>query len=221
MPKILKKSLEIKTKINPEDSIILGIDQSLNGSAFVWMKNFKVLDFRFFTDTLSKSKNPHAVFNKETGSKRLNNIFNFLQEKLKEYELTNAAIEDYAFGAKSQSVFQLGGLGEMMKLCLYRSGVPYRTYEPNKVKKFATGNGSAEKSEIVLAAYKDGFDVGHFGKNGEDLADAYWIAKMLTIELFLHRNNDYLENLNQKQKEVFSDITKAYPIPLINRPFYS
>ncbi len=222
MKKVLKKSGNLAIeKVSPEQAFVLGIDQSLNGSAFVWMKNFKVVDFKFFTNTISKSHDPHAILNREMDTKRLDNIFSFADNLLKNNKFDNAAIEDYAFAAsKSNSVFQLGGLGEMLRLQLYRSGIAFRTYEPSKVKKFATGSGSAEKSEMVLAAYKDGFDVGQYGKSGEDLADAYWIAKMLTIEIFLHRNKDYINALNKTQQQVFTEVTKAYPTPLLDRPFY-
>jgi len=217
--KVLKKVSAIE-KVSPESAIILGIDPSLNGTAFVKMQNFKVLDFWFFTGVIKNSKNEHAILNRDTETKRLNNIFEFLINLTKKHKFDYAAVEDYAFGAKSNSVFQIGGVGEMVRLQLYRSGIPFRDYEPSKVKKFATGSGSAEKSEMVLAAYKTGFDVGQFGKNGEDLADAFWIGSMLTSELFLHKNKDYIGSLNKKQLETFNEITKAYPIPLLNRPFY-
>lgn len=218
--KIIKKKTMAIEKVAPEDAIVLGVDPSLNGTAFVKMKNFKVIDFWFFTSVVKHSQDQHAVLNRELETKRLNNIFEFYENLLKTNKFDYCAIEDYAFGAKSNSVFQIGGCGELLRLLTYRSGVPFRDYEPLKVKKFATENGSAEKSEMVLAAYKSGFDVGKFGKNGEDLADAFWIATMLTTELFLHKNKDYIGRFTRKQQEVFSETTKAYPIPLLNRPFY-
>ncbi|MDF2615451.1 MAG: hypothetical protein K0Q47_106 [Sedimentibacter sp.] len=218
--KLIKEKTQVVEKVSPEKAIILAIDPSLNGAGFIKMKNFEVLDYWFFTNVVKNSKDPHARFNKEFGSKRLNNIYEFYEGLLKNHKFDYCAIEDYAYGAKSNSVFQIGGLGEMIRLSTYRSGIPYRDYEPSKVKKFATEKGNAEKSEMVLAAYKAGFDVGMYGKNGEDLADAYWIGAMLTTELFLHKNKDYIGRFTRKQQEVFSETSKAYPIPLLSRPFY-
>jgi Holliday junction resolvasome RuvABC endonuclease subunit len=218
--KISKQKSTVIEKVNPEDAIILGIDPSLNGSGFIKMKNFEILDFWFFTNVLKHSSDPHAILNRETGSKRLNIIYEFYEKLLKSNDFDYCAIEDYAYGAKSNSIFQIGGLGELLRLMTYRSGIPYRDYEPSKVKRFATGSGTAEKSEMVLAAYKSGFDVSKYGKNGEDLVDAYWIGNMLTTELFLHKNKDYIGKFTRKQQEVFNETTKSYPIPLLNRQFY-
>jgi Holliday junction resolvasome RuvABC endonuclease subunit len=209
--KIRKKHLE--------ETVCIGIDPSLNGTALVVMKNFSIIDYYFFTSVTKNSNSKHAILNKDLDIKRLNNIYEWFSKFLNECKPDYAAIENYAFGAKSNSVFQLGGLGELMRLCLLRSGIPYREYEPSKVKKYAIGSGNAEKSEMVLAAFKDGFDVSQYGKSGEDLADAYWIAQMLNNEVYIHKNKEHLEKLNSKRKEVFSEATKAYPIPLLNRQF--
>jgi Holliday junction resolvasome RuvABC endonuclease subunit len=209
--KIKKKELE--------KTICIGIDPSLNGTGIVVMENFKVLDYFFFTNIINNSKTKHAILNRETGIERLYIIQQWFYEFLNNYQPDYAAIENYAFGAKGNSVFQIGGLGEALRLCLYSSGIPYKEYEPARVKKYAIGKGNAEKSEMVVAALKDGFDVSQYGKNGEDLADAYWIAQMLNNEIFMHKNKDYLETLNSKRKEIFLETTKAFPIPLINRQF--
>ena len=211
--KIKKKSID--------EIICLGIDASLNGSAFVLMKNFKVIDYFFFTNVIKNSNSKHGILNKDTDTKRLNNIYEWLNEFLKEYKIDNAVIENYAFGAKSNAVFQIGGLGELIRLCLFRHGVPFKEYTPPSIKKYATGKGNAEKSEMVLAAFKDGFDVSTYGKNGEDLADAYFIAKMLNDEMYIHKNIDHLEKLNTRKKEVFLQVSKSNIIPLIEQSFVS
>lgn len=212
-----------KKKISPEDALILGIDPSLNGSAFMIMQGGEIVNYYFFTDVLkvAKESNGHGLVNKEKGPARLNIIYNFFNELLLKYKFDYAAIEDYAYGAKSNSVFQIGGLGEMLRLLLYRAGIPYRDYEPSKVKKYATGSGNAEKSQMVLEAFKNGFDVASYGKSGEDLADSFWIAKMLSTELKLHMDINYLKALSKKQQQVFTESTKANPTPIINRPFIS
>lgn len=216
-------------KVTPDSALILGIDPSLNGSGFTLMKNKEVLKHYFFTDTVkdAKNSNGHGVLNRNTGPKRLIVVQdwfrNFLLEIKEEYGKfpDYAGIEDYAYGARSNSTFQIGGLGEMIRVDLYRSGIPYRDYEPSKVKKYATGDGSAKKSQMVLEAFKEGFDVSPYGTSGEDLADSYWIGRMLHMELILHNNSKYIHTLPKIKREIFTGISKAYPIPIINRPFVS
>lgn len=210
-------------KLRPEDALVLGIDPSLNGTAFVFMKNFKVVDYYFFTTVvkMAKSAGVHAILNKATDISRLSSIYDVYNKLLEKYKLqvNYSAIENYAFGAASGSAFQIGGCGELLRLLTYRENIPYKEYAPTKVKKFATGDGGAQKSQMVLAAFKDGFDVGQYGKSGEDLADAYWIAKMVTSELFIRRDITYLSKLTKQQQEAFLETNKKYPTPLIERPF--
>jgi Holliday junction resolvasome RuvABC endonuclease subunit len=215
-------------KVGPEDAVVLGIDPSLNGTAFILMQNEKIIDYKFFTGVkkIYEANEGKAVYNKETDISRLVkiiNVFNIYLNGLKKGDFfpNYAGIEDYAYGAKSNSVFQIGGLGEALRVLLYDSGIPYRDVEPSKLKKYATGSGNAEKSQMVLEAYKNGFDTSPFGKSGEDLADAYWLARMISTELKLHKNSNYLNELSKKQQEVFTEVTKAYPIPILNRPFIS
>ena len=211
-------------KVNPKDAIVLGIDPSLNGAGFLRMQGNNILDFWFFTDTIKIDKEfPYnANLNRAKGSERLNTIYEFYQAVLHSKHIDYVAIEDYAYGAKSNSIFQIGGLGEMLRLQTYRAGIPYRDYEISKIKKYATGVGNAEKSQMVLEAYKEaGFDVSKYGKSGEDLADAYWIAKMLSDEVIIHKDKNYLKKIPKYRAEVFTETSKAYPIPIINRPFIS
>lgn len=211
----------IKKKKENKEYLILGIDPSLNGTGIVIMKNYKVIDFYFFSQVIKtvNNSNGHGILNKETGMARLNAIYEFFSDLLKKYDFDYAGIEDYSYGSKSNSTFQIGGIGELLRLLLFRNFIPFRDLEPSKVKKFATGHGNAEKSEMVLQAYKDGFDVSKYGKNGEDLADAYWIAKMVSTELILKADYKYINSLDKNRASTFTDISKAYPIPLAKRPF--
>ena len=202
---------------------VLGIDPSLSGTAFVVLKDGELHNYCFFTDVIkvAKASPKHAILNKATGIERLNKIYESYDELLafNSGRIDCVGIENYAFGATSNSVFQIGGCGELLRLLTYREKIPYKEFEPSVVKKFATGNGSAQKSEMVLAAYKDGFDVSPYGKNGEDLADAYWIAKMITRNLQILDDKKYLQVMPAKEREVWNATSKKNPIPLIDRSF--
>ena len=226
MAKLIKKKKKIQ-KAKPEDALLLGIDPSLNGSGFVLSIGEEIVDYKFFTQVkrIAEENKGRGILNRNDGPARLEVIeswfLEFLKDIQKEYKKLPdyAAIENYSFGSKSNSTFQIGGLGELYRLRLYCSGIPYREYEPSKVKKYATGSGNAEKSQMVLACYKEGFDVGPYGKSGEDLADAYWINRMLFTELKLHENSSYADQILKYRSTTFTEVTKSFPTSIINRPF--
>lgn len=204
----------------PHD-IVLGIDPSLNGTAFVKKKGQKVLDYWFFTGKvgLSKQYENHAVLQRDSGVKRLNSIYEFYTWYLKENVIDFVGIESYSYGSVTNSAFQIGGCGELLRLLTYREGIPFKEYEPSVVKKFATGSGTAGKPDMMAAAIEHGFDVRDYGKSGEDLADAYWIAELTRTELRIKGNPDLLNSLTVKEREVFLATSKKNPTPMIERPF--
>jgi Holliday junction resolvasome RuvABC endonuclease subunit len=207
--------------LNGDDNMrVLGIDPSLSGTAFVLKVDGKVEDYWFFTDVVRTSRaSDHAILNKASGIERLNRIYDFYMQLTRTVKFDRVGIENYAFGAKSNSVFQIGGCGELLRLHTYRSSIPYKEYEPSVVKKFGTGDGTAQKSQMVLAAFKEGFDVSEYGKNGEDLADAFWIATLVEREFQIRRDFLLLDSMTKKEKEVWTATSKKNPIPMIDRPF--
>jgi Holliday junction resolvasome RuvABC endonuclease subunit len=58
-----------------------------------------------------------------------------------------------------------------VRLELVRAGVPYVVIPPASVKKFATGNGNADKQMMLDAARKHGVDFG----TDDDACDAWWL----------------------------------------------
>lgn len=226
MAKLVKKKKK-KQKVKPEEALLLGIDPSLNGSGFILSVGEEIVDYKFFTQVkrIAQDSKGRGIHNNSSGPERMKIIeefvFDYMGKINNEYGKypDYAAIENYSFGSKGNSIFQIGGLGELYRLRLYDFGIPYREYEPPKVKKYATGSGNAEKSQMVLACYKEGFDVGPYGKSGEDLADAYWINKMLFTELKLHENSSYANEILKYRSAAFTEVTKSFPIPIINRPF--
>ena len=98
-----------------------------------------------------------------------------------------------------------------------------KVYDVQAVKLFATGNGNAEKAEVVIAC-RDRWDLNflEFGKTtgaGGNVADAYVIAQLLRTELDLRAGRTRLEDLPEAERRVFTRTTKQHPVNLLELPF--
>lgn len=92
-------------------------------------------------------------------------------------------LEGYSFGSGKRggedgdgTSFRMttGEWGGVIRLALYRLGIPYVEVPPAKVKVFACGNGMASKPEVLLAAVKR---LGYEGSSFDE-ADALWLLEM-------------------------------------------
>lgn len=67
------------------------------------------------------------------------------------YKPEKVILENYAFGARGRAVFNLGELGGLIRMVLYRAGIPYEEVSPTTVKKKMSGSGKADKKAMVEA----------------------------------------------------------------------
>lgn len=109
------------------------------------------------------------------------NIYRIIQE-LRSILLLHhpdvAAIEGVSFQSNG-SVLDLCGLNYMVRMTLEEMGIKYYIVSPTQNKKYATGNGQAEKDVMISAWNKiepTMRDVSKFIKI-DDLADAYFLAR--------------------------------------------
>jgi Holliday junction resolvasome RuvABC endonuclease subunit len=124
------------------------------------------------------------------------------------------AIENYAFGAKGRAQSGLYELGGAVRMSLYTRKLQFTEIPPTTVKKYATGNGTANKVEMVanffhltkLSLY-DMFDLSEPAKGDvpgpiSDVCDAYYIASMVAGKTVSHANiiNNIMANLKEKTR---------------------
>lgn len=83
-------------------------------------------------------------------------------------------IENYAY-ARANQAHQIGELGGVIRLWLWRSGVPWVVVPPKTLKKYATSRGNASKREVLQAAWSR---LGYDGTDDNE-ADALWLAQMV------------------------------------------
>lgn len=212
---------------------IIGIDQSATGTAAVALDaGGKLLGVLFWADTKTSAKllaargalPPRAVkAGDEAGrTARLEELRVRLGGFLSEWTPEYAALEDYALARMAYS-HHLGEVGAVVRLLLWARGIPFRVYDVQAVKMFATGNGNAEKAEVVLAC-RDRWDLNflEFGKTtgaGGNVADAYVIAQMLRSELALREGSLVMERIPEAERRVFQRTTKQRPENVLSTPF--
>lgn len=83
------------------------------------------------------------------------------------------AIEGYSFGAR-QMAHQMGELGGVLRLMMWRNDVPFVDVAPTALKKFAGERGNLKKDEVRLAVFK------RWGREfkTEHEVDAFVLAKI-------------------------------------------
>ena len=126
----------------------------------------------------------------KSDQQRYQKLTEWVLKIVQDHGVTHAFIEDYAFAAKGL-VFNIAENTGLMKYGLYASNIPFHTYAPMAIKKFATGKGNAAKSDMI-EAFKNETGVSIYeaigvkdtnGSPSSDIVDSYWIAKYVRESL--------------------------------------
>lgn len=85
-----------------------------------------------------------------------------------------AVLEDATSGLRGAAMLAVHHLQGVVRALLMDLGVPYAVVPPNTLKKYATGDGGASKTDMAMAAFKRaGIE---FEKDkGGDQCDAWWL----------------------------------------------
>lgn len=105
---------------------------------------------------------------------RLYHVADTVRDLLGKHGPQLAVIEDYAANAKGQSLHRLAEIGGVVRLACYRAGVPIALVNIKHVKMYATGNGSATKSQMAVAA----LERAGCKFASDDECDAWWMRAM-------------------------------------------
>ncbi len=82
-------------------------------------------------------------------------------------------VEGPSYGSEHSQQFSLGKLFGVIEVILFRRQVPLVEVSPKARAKFATGNGNANKDQVLAAAVRAGAEV-----DDNNAADAYWLRAM-------------------------------------------
>lgn len=154
------------TYLNNSKHVIAGIDQSLTKTGVIIMNSSGQIIFEKLV-TPKKLK----------GVERLQFIRNEVMQVLRIYQVTVVAIENYSFGSKGRSLFNLGEIGGVLRLAFYDNKIKFFEVSPASLKSFISENGGADKEmmrKAVLKKYK--LDIVE-----DNICDAFSLARMCLV----------------------------------------
>ena len=226
--------------------IIVGIDPSINGSGvykLILDDKLDSIEYSYLSFTSVKKRSDKNVLhwtNKGFRNYLDHNEFmydNILEFISKDGEPDYISMEDYAFAASGKT-FHIGEFVGGLKRELYKKDYKLRFYEPTTLKMFATSKGNADKVRMDDAYHdKDGNkDPNYFISNPPkdrvdladmieyksprtDIVDAYYLVKLLQLELKLRNGIELMSNLDTNTIKIFNKISKSNPTNILARDF--
>jgi len=208
--------------------------------AMVDTKKFLISEKHFFLSELSTLKEEDKVNfpNHRLGyvvAKILSWIENTRKNGCISSDRVFVAYEGYSYGSRSTALCQMAEVVGAVKFHCYRKGYAIRGIDPLTVKMFATDRGRCLKKDVLDAARVKGFDIPdesfrkvkvkgkvdvcEFNGPGTDLADAFFLSEILRTEFLLKEGIITLEGFSKNTKRVFTRVSKAKPVNLIESPF--
>lgn len=218
---------------------LLSADLSLNHGGFIFFNEDKLKYYYFVTDNKSIAEKwnggtylPSAKTKdkQQRDVERLGFWDKYLRELYKKVHPNVVVIEDYAYSAKSQSVYQIGEVGGILRALAFQGGSLLRLYDPTAIKMFSVHDGTCDAYETMRSILERWPEARkHFskyskGKNTivtEDLCDAYAAVRLLDTELKLRQGKINLSDLHEKEITVFNRVTKRYPVNILAREWIS
>jgi len=186
--------------------IFIGLDLSLTNTGYVELlsPNGGILNCPSQAESW---KPPKGLF----GVERLNWYNNKIRDMCINHNrqgqlIAWVGIEDYAF-ARPFQMAPIGELGGVVRLHLFKAGLPYRLYTPQQVKKFCSGKGTSKKSTMILSVYKKwGFET-----TDDNIADALAIAKLTQAHYSVINNITPISAYLQYEQDTLNRIINPKP----------
>lgn len=140
---------------------VIGIDLSLTSTGFCSGGDAQVIE------------------SKLRGPERLIDISETLVKAVIGASAEIAAIEGYSFASRNSQAHSIGELGGVVRVELFKRGIPYVEIPPTCRAKFATGKGNASKNEVIsTVSAKTG--IVWMNPGADDKCDA-WILEELVL----------------------------------------
>ena len=215
--------------------IIIGADLSINSSGVVRMVlddktlEIKRQDYLSFTQ-VKKTATKDIIHYKKDDFRNDIEQNKWMTERIISFCVTLGepdyiGIEDYAFAARGL-VFNIAEFIGGFKSAVYDRRWKIRLYDPCTIKMYATGKGNADKVGIEDAYNKNhkgqltGIDtLPEYKSPKVDIIDAYFIAKILQVELKIRHNVIDIRKLSEMETKIFQRTTKGNPENLLVREF--
>ena len=117
--------------------------------------------------------------NKLKGIERMDYILDAIKEITYPDDIV-VFLEGFSFNSKGKAVYEIAGLGYLVRYHLWMQDIPTYLVPPASIKKYATGKGHAKKPDMLAAAIRR-FD--YDGPTDDNAVDAF---------LLWHLANEYL-----------------------------
>ena len=141
-------------------TVILGLDLSLTSTGF------------------SVNGKTGTLTSKAKGAERLNDIAIQITDLIESLDTTPVVVlEGYSFASRNSQAHAIGELGGVVRVTLFRLGIPYVEVPPTCRAKFASGRGNASKNEVI-SAISARTGIVWSGKGADDEADAWILEEM-------------------------------------------
>lgn len=119
--------------------------------------------------------------NKMEGLERIDHILTEITDLLEDNQFSHGdckntlvVIEDFSFASKGSSLFQIAGLGYIIRHWLWKNKIDFILVPPTVLKKFVTGAGNSDKSVMLMKILKN-WDVEILDDN---IGDAYGLSRI-------------------------------------------
>lgn len=169
---------------------LLGVDASLNSTGYA------------FEDRQGVPVTDRITPGTKRGSARLHHNLMQLSRLLDNATPQVMVLEGYAMSAKSNSVFQIGEWGGLIRLEAWRRGIKVITVTPNTLKYAATGSGAAKKPQMIAAI----MELFGLSITQDDEADAFLLYKFGEAFLYHTGPKAFVERVLEKANNTKSGI---------------
>lgn len=175
--------------------ITIGVDPSINSTGVCVNENGKFTYYIISSKMTKKMTSFHhdritlLPYEKGTSgltdysereSVKTNNIYNIyknLESIIDKHHPDKIQMEGVSYGSTgSAALVDLSGLNFVLRLLFINKGVEYKIVSPTQNKKFATGNGQAEKDVMIDSWMRLDPEMKDVDIKVDDLADAYFLS---------------------------------------------
>lgn len=143
---------------------------------------FMGLDLSLTSTGVSAGGQTFSIKPKTRGVERLVEISDRIVNFALNIRPTVVVLEGYSFGSKFSRAHSLGELGGVVKVALYKNGFTVVEVPPKCRAKFATGNGNASKSDVLMSLRAQ-FPSQFSDERGDDECDAWVLEQMAYAKL--------------------------------------
>lgn len=188
--------MKLASALQNTPKIILGIDPGtvVMGYGLIQVKGNQVE--MLCMDVLKLSAKADAY-------EKLNSIYHCVSQIIETYKPTQFAIEAPFFGKNVQSMLKLGRAQGVAIAAAMAAGLKIHEYSPKKVKQSITGNGNADKQQLMKMLQQ----IFVFSENPKylDASDA------LAVALCHHFQNDSLLQKNAATPKDWKSFIRQHP----------